>query len=593
MHDVDLGLQVLLHGPGPALWDIHTQRETLRFLRKRGQDIRRERLDSLIEAILQGPPRHLYRNDLTDDEWIRLRDHEIRLRLYKLTESGVALTASAQQVYDHIQSDAPWQTPSDHSEEFIVFFGAGGYVRQNDADALKNFADMSIEQFTQWSRTQTDEPWEWGQWDGGWGQFAENDVKASVKLLKGAADNEIWPIPPWRKVLDALGQKRMEDVADTIKYEVADLFVSMPLEELAKLDLPVARWFEGTWQKLEENQRRELWRRIWGASLLNEDPEDDLNYDTPLNHAGGILGYILYQEMAECIPKVSAGENPGFPSRLQSDFEKVAEEDHRSAQLARVRIVPMLAFLYRIDPDWTDLAFFRRMNPDDEAAFDPHLWEGYIRFGRWTTDLLKAFKSLLLRTLQGSDLIPEEEVRHRGVGLFIHMAVPPDRGINRGEAKSTLWEVGTEGLCAAAEALGDILGGAGDKSFVLWRDTVGPWFAEVWPRRTRDTSMRLSQKLARMAVDSGDAFPDVVNAIEDILTPEEWSYTLHKLNQASDLVTRHPKAALALVDKIYSNDHGDSGLLGELLETISTAKPELKRAESYKRLAMKAETSTH
>ena len=40
MHDVDLGLEVLLDGPRPALWDIHTKRETLRFLRKRGQDIR-------------------------------------------------------------------------------------------------------------------------------------------------------------------------------------------------------------------------------------------------------------------------------------------------------------------------------------------------------------------------------------------------------------------------------------------------------------------------------------------------------------------------------------------------------------------------
>ena len=522
-----------------------------------------------------------------------MRDYEICLRLHKLTEAGAALTASAQKVYDRIQRDVQWQPRGDHSEEFIVFSGAGIYVDRNDATAPKNFADMSIEQFTQWSGNQTGEPWEWGEWDGGWGQFVEEDIKMAVKLLKGAADNEIWPIAPWWKVLDKLAQKGEQDVADTMKHEVVALLVNMPPEELAKLDLQAVRWLESTWQKLGKQQRRELWERIWNASSLNEAPQDGLNYDTPLNHAGGILGNILCMEMAECIPKVSAGENPGFPSRLQQDFKKIAAEDHPSARLARVRIVPMLAYLYRIDPDWTTRTFFQRMNPDNKEAFDPHLWEGYIRFGRWTADLLKAFKPLLLGTLQASDLIPEEEVRHRGVGLFIHMAVPPDRGIDSGEAKSTLWAVGTDGLSAAAEALGDKLQGAGDKSSVLWRDTVGPWFTEVWPRRTRDTSMRLSQELARMAIDSGDAFPDVVNAIEDILTPEEWSYTLHKLNQASDLVTRHPKAALALVDKIYSNDHGDTGLLGELLGTISTAKPELKSDESYKRLATKAETSTH
>ena len=62
MHDVGLGLEILLDGSQPALWDIHVRRETLRFLRKRGQDIPAQHLDRLIEAILQGPPRHQIRN---------------------------------------------------------------------------------------------------------------------------------------------------------------------------------------------------------------------------------------------------------------------------------------------------------------------------------------------------------------------------------------------------------------------------------------------------------------------------------------------------------------------------------------------------
>ena len=592
MHDVGLGLEVLLDGPRPALWDIHTKRETLRFLRKRGQDIRGERLDSLTKAILKGPPRHLYRDDLTDDEWISLRDHEIRLRLYKLGESGTVLPPPAQEIYDRIQRGEQWQPPGDHSEEFIFFssYGRAGYVNQNDTGALENFADMSIEQFIQWSGTQTGEPWEW---DSGWGQFAENGIEASVKLLKGAADNKIWPIPPWCKVLSALGQKGKEDVADTIKHEIAALLVNMPPEERAKLDFEAARWLEGIWQKLGKKQRRELWGRIWSASLLNEASQGGLNYDTPLNHAGGILGYILYEEMAGCILKVSAGENPGFPSWLRLDFEKIAAEDHSSAQLARVRLAPMLAFLYRIDPAWTERAFFYRMNPDDEASYDPHLWEWYIRFGRCSTDLLKAFKPLLLRTLQDPDQIPTE-VRHRGVGLFIHMAVPPDRGIDMDEANSVLFKVGTDGLSAAAEALGDILRGAGDKSFALWRDTVEPWFKVVWPTRTQDRSKNLSTQLARMAMHSGGAFPDVVNAIKDILTPEEWNAALYELNQATDLVSRYPDAALILADKIFGDDdHGGRDLLREVLEAISAAKSELKRTEPFKRLARWSDASTH
>ena len=228
-------------------------------------------------------------------------------------------------------------------------------------------------------------PWECG---GGWNRFVENDIEASVKLLKGAADNEIWPIAPWYTLLSLFGRTGEENAVSGMEHEVAVLLVNMPSKELAELDLQLARWLEGTWQKLGKKQRRELWGRIWSA-LLNKAPQGDLDYDMTLNYAGGILGSILYKEMVGCIPNVSAGENPGIPSWLRPDFEKIATEDP-SAKLARVRIAPMLVTLYRIDPDWTNRAFFSRMNPDDKAAFDPHLWEGYFWSARWPTDLLRS-----------------------------------------------------------------------------------------------------------------------------------------------------------------------------------------------------------
>ena len=298
----------------------------------------------------------------------------------------------------------------------------------------------------------------------------------------------------------------------------------------------------------------------------------------------GFWGRVLYKEMAECIPNVSAGENPGFPNSSHPDFEAIAAKDHPPARLARVRIAPMLAMLYRIDPDWTERAFFRRMNPDDEEAFDPYLWEGYFWRGmRYSADFLKAFKPLLLKTLRKLDLIPEH-VRDRGIALFIHMAVPPDRGIDMSEAKSVLWSVGTERLTDAAGALGDMLRGAGEKSPALWRETIAPWFAVVWPTRTQDQSQDLSTQLARMAMDSGNAFPCVVDAIEDILTSEQYNAALFQFDQ-TDLASRYPEAALILADKLFGDDdHGDRDLLRNVLAAVSKAKPELKKTESFKRL---------
>ena len=187
-------------------------------------------------------------------------------------------------------------------------------------------------------------------------------------------------------------------------------------------------------QELPKSLRQSLWRRIWGASLLGEVPEGGLDFDMTLNHAGGVLGNVLYSEMADYIPRVGADEHPGLPKQLRPDFEKIAKGESSSAKLARVRMAPLLNVLYRIDPEWTERALFNRMDLDEDTTFDPHLWEGYLWHTRWSDDLLVAFKDLLFKVLRNLDRIPER-VRHHGPQLFLYMAVPPDRGVSTAEAK--------------------------------------------------------------------------------------------------------------------------------------------------------------
>ena len=55
--DVQFGLDIVLDQQQPTLWDSTAKRETLRFLRKRGQQLRQDQLRQLTEAILKGPPR--------------------------------------------------------------------------------------------------------------------------------------------------------------------------------------------------------------------------------------------------------------------------------------------------------------------------------------------------------------------------------------------------------------------------------------------------------------------------------------------------------------------------------------------------------
>ena len=584
MHDVKLGLEILLEGPQPALWDIHTQRETLRFLRKRGKDIPKESLARLIEEILKGPPRSSDYEDIEDDEWKELSNRRIRLRLHKLKESDVALPASAQEIYSRIQHDMPWRPRGDYSEEFLFFTYKTGFFDPGETGDPQDFSKISVDQFVQWGKTQTG-----GYWDCSrdWWRFAEADIESAVDLLHGASDRETWPVPPWSKVLEVLTarEEKKETVGDALRYKIVDLLPAMPAEKLAELGIPAARWLREARPKLDEDSRGAVWRSIWNASLTEKnDPEYKLDVNAALNHAGGILGEILWEELGEYVPNVSVGENPGFPERLQPDFERIAEEDCSSGKLARVSLASMLVRLYRIDPDWTRRAFFRRMDRSDKQAFELYLWQGYFWYPQCTADLLAAFKTLFLEILENLDELPESLWRSNGVALFIDLAVPPDRGIRTKEAREVLWNVGIDGLADAARRLRDMLYGAGEKSVVLWRDTVGPWFKTVWPRRIQDKSPELSIALAWMAMDSGDAFPHVVAAIEDILTSEQYNAALSRLMDKKYLIKRHPDAALTLVSKLV-HDGSNRQYLSELLECIAKADPKLKESDCFRQLA--------
>src|SRR3546814_7798588 len=51
--DLDLGIETLLDGPRPALWDPICKREALRFMRKRGAELSRTQLARLSKEIVR------------------------------------------------------------------------------------------------------------------------------------------------------------------------------------------------------------------------------------------------------------------------------------------------------------------------------------------------------------------------------------------------------------------------------------------------------------------------------------------------------------------------------------------------------------
>ena len=595
--DIKIGLELLLDGTEPALWDIQSKRETLRFIRKRAQCLSGAQLRRLVEVVLLGPPRENYKKDLSEDKWNTVRDNQIFLRLHKLKESSNSIfdkldkdiSATAEETYERLQRSRQWKPSGDHSEEFCLDDSQLTGHDSSDRGLIENFSDMSDEQFLVWLETQKEShqpPWECG---GGWYKFVTNNTRIAVERLKSAADQDIWIARTWYPVLDAYRLNRSD--SGNLNQEIAGLLVKMPKTSLSDLSLAAARWFETLRKQLTKKLRRELWRKIWKSSCEGDDPTEKPDYDMTLNHAGGIMGNILYMELKEYHSKESVVQNTGFPKQLIREFKCIADDDALSAKLARARLSSVLFELFRIDPEWTERSFFDRMDCSDKDKFEPYLWEGFFMHAQRPAHLLQAIKPIFIRILQNLDLIPRR-ARSGAVQLFTFSAMPPIEGISTTEANEVLWELSPENLATVATVLGHLLLFAYDNSESLWNETIHPWFRNAWPTRKQDRSPALSQCLIEMAIKSGDAFPSVVEVIKDMLTTEHSDLLLEKLEtkiNGANVVRDFPEASLILIDKICRNGSGPYRpyILRRLLNTVRESDPSLCESELYKRLLNK------
>ena len=86
-----------------------------------------------------------------------------------------------------------------------------------------------------------------------------------------------------------------------------------------------------------------------------------------------------------------------------------------------------------------------------------------------------------------------------------------------------------------------------------WRTIVGPIFRAIWPLDARLRSKTATRNLVMMALESGDAFPEAVDAISDVIIPYQLYQISHSLRleqKHRDLLRQHPVAFVRLVNAL-------------------------------------------
>jgi hypothetical protein len=106
------------------LWSVETERESMRLLVSLAPQLDEVMLGELEQAVLTGPPRGMFKDDIEPERWTRIVDREIWLRLAKIVKAGAILGKVCNERHEKLSTMYPeWKLSEDQREEFPFWMG--------------------------------------------------------------------------------------------------------------------------------------------------------------------------------------------------------------------------------------------------------------------------------------------------------------------------------------------------------------------------------------------------------------------------------------------------------------------------------------
>ena len=198
---LELALGWLLGDECWWLWSVETQRETLRLLVALAPRLSLAQIEILGTAILNGPPRIMFIDDIEREEWVRTVDREVWLRLAKLVGAGARLALRAQAAMEQLSKKYPeWQLQVDERDEFPFWMGGGEEMRKFETTPHRRRA------LVEWLKGHPQAN-HWTADD--WQRRCRDDFATTVCALCALSRENIWPEDRWREALQAWVDERL------------------------------------------------------------------------------------------------------------------------------------------------------------------------------------------------------------------------------------------------------------------------------------------------------------------------------------------------------------------------------------------------
>lgn len=476
------GLRWLLDDDHRWIWTVATQRETLRLVFALSSRLDSESLAELERAVLQGPPRAMYRDDIEDERWAALQEHEVWIHLAKMQHSGATLSADARNAFAELTKRHPeWRLESDEREEFPFWTG--------DGDDLVRFepAPRDRDELVDWLQQRPGSaPW---PEEDDWRHRCKTDYAATSYALLTLAAQGQWPPDRWREALQAWSE---EDLIERSWHDMSVVLADMPGSVPSSLAFGVAWWLKGVARTIEPDKTLflPLCKRI-----LAFDHDSDVDADTndpvtrAINHPVGHVTEALLSWWS----RSTLEDEQRLPDELKTVFTELCNPSVAKFRHGRVLLATHVVTLYRVDPGWATrhlipLLHWSAMEDEARAA-----WKGFLWSPRLYRPLMELVKVPFLDTALRYELLDQHGKRYAAF-LTIAALDRADTFTVR-ELASAMAALPEEGLQHAADALVRALQGAGEQGDEYWHNRARPFLRSIWPKSLERATPAISERL--------------------------------------------------------------------------------------------------
>ncbi|MYH15287.1 MAG: hypothetical protein F4149_08940 [Gammaproteobacteria bacterium] len=555
------------------LWSVETEREAMRLLVALAPHLDGAMLRELEQAVLAGPPREMFREDIDPDGWTQIADRETWLRLAKMREAGAVLGATGDERLTQLSIDHPeWELAGDQRDEFPFWMGDGDDWRK--IIALPRRRRELIEWLRQHPAT---DPW---QEDDQWPKRCRDSFPTTAYALYALAKEGVWPPDRWRAALHAWSEA--QHIERSWRY-MAPVLTGAPDDALQPLAHGVAWWLREIAGSFEGHEAHffTLARRI--LALDHGDDADDIGANDPVSRAINHPVGIVTEALLGWAYRLPLEDGQGMPEEVKAIFTELCDARNDCLWHGRVVLARRTIPLFRVDQDWATQSLLPHFDWQRSVADARGAWGGFLWSPRLYTPLMEVLKPAFLDTASHYAQLGERDQQYATLLTFAAL----DRGevFTVAELARTTNSLPMNGLHNAAEALVRALEGAGDQRVEYWNNRVAPYLRTIWPKNRDRASPLVAESFGHLCVAAQKAFPQAFAQIKDWLQPlEHPMYLVHQLNEAG-VCKEFPEEALGLLSLVIDDQTTwPTGDLDTCLQDIGTSEPSLATDQRYRRL---------